>query len=427
MPSCSDGICPAVEGRESPRKSTQGRAANRGPARGVVILGMRLIACTALCILAPTGLRADTMFPPAPAETSFAYAIKHTVMPLDAPALASMTPPGAELGMPAWDDDGAAREPDIAYKVKGVPREFSRTELCSRAALVAEANDLPVPFFTNLIQQESGFRPHVVSSAGAQGIAQFMPKTGASFGLVNPFDPIHALAVSARFLGDLFHQFGNLGLAAAAYNAGPKRVEDWLAKRGKLPAETRNYVQSITGRPAEHWAAVAVGTDHRLPLRTRCTEAVVANQIFDATHPQPVEETVKVAALSKSFKLRGGVKLASADPEQKLAAPAAAAAHRAGKTKAAPGRLVVKSGGAIKLIAETRTRASKLSLASLKAEDARLVIASPEPAGKSRRGGKSGHHHVAALDAKAAPMRTASKEDKRPAPQAKRVKMAAAR
>jgi hypothetical protein len=48
-------------------------------------------------------------------------------------------------------------------------------------------------------------------------------------------------------------QFGNLGLAAAAYNAGPKRVLDWLAKKRKLPQETQNYVLTITGRPAERW------------------------------------------------------------------------------------------------------------------------------------------------------------------------------
>jgi soluble lytic murein transglycosylase-like protein len=54
-------------------------------------------------------------------------------------------------------------------------------------------------------------------------------------------------------LAELVEQFGNLGLAAAAYNAGPKRVQDWVARKRGLPAETRKYVQSITGRAAEHW------------------------------------------------------------------------------------------------------------------------------------------------------------------------------
>ena len=47
--------------------------------------------------------------------------------------------------------------------------------------------------------------------------------------------------------------FGNLGLAAAAYNAGPQRVRDWMAGRGKLPGETRAYVRIITGLSADEW------------------------------------------------------------------------------------------------------------------------------------------------------------------------------
>lgn len=136
---------------------------------------------------------------------------------------------------------------------KRVP--LSKAELCETAVQVAQANNLPAPFFTRLIEQESGFNPHVVSSAGAQGIAQFMPQTAASRGLADPFEPLSALAASGKFLAELVGQFGNLGLAAAAYNAGPKRVQDWIAKRATLPAETRNYVRTITGRVAEAWAA----------------------------------------------------------------------------------------------------------------------------------------------------------------------------
>jgi hypothetical protein len=154
------------------------------------------------------------------------------------------------------------------------PRAFSKGELCSAAASVAEANNLPVPFFANLIQQESGFKPNVVSSAGAQGIAQFMPRVAVAYGLTNPFDPIHALGAAGRFLAELVARFGNLGLAAAAYNAGPKRVRDWLAKRRKLPAETRHYVQNITGRPAEQWTRSASHEAQvRLPPHARCPDS----------------------------------------------------------------------------------------------------------------------------------------------------------
>jgi len=100
-----------------------------------------------------------------------------------------------------------------------------------------------------------------------------MPETAAAVGLDNPFDPLQAIAASARLLRNLARQFGNLGLAAAAYNAGPRRIQDWLARRGKLPAETQHYVRTITGRQAETWkAARAPGPIHNLPRHAPCRE-----------------------------------------------------------------------------------------------------------------------------------------------------------
>jgi hypothetical protein len=92
-----------------------------------------------------------------------------------------------------------------------------------------------------------------VSRAGAQGVAQFMPATARWRGLADPFDPLEAIAQSAKLLRDLRREFGNLGLAAAAYNAGPGRVRDWLAGRGGLPRETSAYVRLVTGQSAEQW------------------------------------------------------------------------------------------------------------------------------------------------------------------------------
>jgi soluble lytic murein transglycosylase-like protein len=87
-------------------------------------------------------------------------------------------------------------------------------------------NDLPLAFLTRRIWQKSRFDPRAVSRAGAQGVAQFIPKTAAWRGLENPFDPIQAITKSAEILHDLRRQFGNFGLAAAAYNAGHKRVQE---------------------------------------------------------------------------------------------------------------------------------------------------------------------------------------------------------
>lgn len=127
--------------------------------------------------------------------------------------------------------------------------------LCRLIESSAQARRLPVPFLTRLIWQESSFRTSVVSPAGAQGIAQFMPGTAQERGLQDPFDPEEAIPAAAALLRALSDRFGNLGLAAAAYNGGPSRVAAWLAGKGDLRDETRDYVVRITGRAADQWAA----------------------------------------------------------------------------------------------------------------------------------------------------------------------------
>ncbi len=129
--------------------------------------------------------------------------------------------------------------------------------LCRLIEGAARTQKIPRDLLTRLIWQESSFRPHVVSPAGAQGIAQFMPGTAKERGLIDPFDPEQAIPKAAEFIAHLAQQFGNLGLAAAAYNGGPARVATWLAGRGGLPAETENYVVAVTGRSAEDWASDA--------------------------------------------------------------------------------------------------------------------------------------------------------------------------
>ena len=107
---------------------------------------------------------------------------------------------------------------------------------------------------------------------GAQGVAQFMPATAAEVGLDDPFDPFQALPASARFLRKLHDQFGNLGLAAAAYNAGSGRIQKWLSRQDLLPRETRAYVKIITGNPIEDWTeeSKTVALRTQLPPEAPC-------------------------------------------------------------------------------------------------------------------------------------------------------------
>ncbi|HLJ01654.1 MAG TPA: lytic transglycosylase domain-containing protein [Bradyrhizobium sp.] len=154
----------------------------------------------------------------------------------------------------------------------------TREAMCLMIEAAARTNDLPLEFFARVIWQESRFQPDVVgpvtrNGQRAKGIAQFMPGTASERRLLDPFDPVQALPKAAEFLAELRRQFGNLGLAAAAYNAGPRRVQEWLAGSGGMPQETRHYVAAVTGTAIETWAAA--GVNGKMPdrvTRTSCRE-----------------------------------------------------------------------------------------------------------------------------------------------------------
>jgi Transglycosylase SLT domain len=164
----------------------------------------------------------------------------------------------------------------------------STDDMCHTLAQAAADNELPVEFLSRLIWQESRFDPGAVSPKGALGIAQFMPRTALARGLSNPFEPLQALRESASYLRELRTTFrGNLGLAAAAYNAGPGRVEAWLAGRRDLPGETRAYVRIITGHTADAWRSQQPPQwqSSDIPKDVPCVE--VAKLIKATPRPRP--------------------------------------------------------------------------------------------------------------------------------------------
>jgi soluble lytic murein transglycosylase-like protein len=206
---------------------------------------------------------------------------------------AACDPAGAEMQNAAPEplDPAVAAAVAVADRALPGPPPSAADPVCQKLEAAAAANDLPLGFFTRLIWQESRFDPSAVSRAGAQGIAQFMPKTAAWVGLADPFDPLGAVDKSAQFLRSLRAQFGNLGLAAAAYNAGPKRVEDWLAGRRSLPRETQAYVRIVTGHAASEWTAGEPGQQNFKP-----PEGVPCPQIAALFARGLAEQTIRPAA-----------------------------------------------------------------------------------------------------------------------------------
>ena len=205
------------------------------------------------------------------------------------------------LLLAAWSAQAQAQSPASTPAAPSEPVTTDRPastsapptadDICRAVEEDAAANGLPVEYFARVIWQESRFNAQAVSPKGAQGIAQFMPQTADWRGLADPFDPIEALKNSAGYLHELRDKFGNLGLAAAGYNAGPGRVSAWLAGKRALPGETRNYVAIVTGWTADDWASPKppATPEMTIPQGVPCTR--LANLIL-----APKDEARRIAS-----------------------------------------------------------------------------------------------------------------------------------
>jgi len=219
------------------------------------------------------------------------------VMVLLSPAAPAVAQDAPRFVRPSVEELAAEQKP-----VEAVGVGDTREAMCLMIESAARSNDLPLEFFARVIWQESRFQSDAVGpmtrrGQRAQGIAQFMPGTANERRLLDPFDPVQALPKSAEFLAELRGQFGNLGLAAAAYNAGPRRVQEWLAGSGYMPQETRNYVLAITGSSVDDWAAA--GKNGKMPDRaatSSCRELIALLRRAPNSFVTQLEQHITLAA-----------------------------------------------------------------------------------------------------------------------------------
>lgn len=163
-------------------------------------------------------------------------------------------------------------------------------DVCSTIERAAGENRLDPHFLARLLWKESLFEPEAVSPAGALGIAQFMPGTAQLRKLDDPFNPAKAIHASADYLRDLIDGFGNMGLAAVAYNGGERRAETFSKGGNVLPFETQDYVEAITGYNAWKWrddppAQVDVRLDKDKPFGEACVQLAANRTLREFSAP----------------------------------------------------------------------------------------------------------------------------------------------
>jgi hypothetical protein len=214
----------------------------------------------------------------------------------------------------------AAAEPVMAEKeneclferpaAPGMPQICIRSatydeDVCRAIERFAIEQNLPAEYFARLIWRESLFRADAVSPKGAEGIAQFMPGTARLRGLANSFDVVQSLDASSRYLNELRTRFGNLGLAAAAYNAGEDGLGNFLVS-DRLSLETRDYVFAITGHPVETWRddppkVAAPALDPALSFLDGCIQLAVKRRLREPVLIQSADWAPWGVQLSANF------------------------------------------------------------------------------------------------------------------------------
>ncbi|MFN4129706.1 MAG: lytic transglycosylase domain-containing protein, partial [Paracoccaceae bacterium] len=239
---------------------------------------------------------------------------------LQAPAAAAPAMDALHGRAPVQSSDDTRCSDDARDCIR---RDSYAADVCTLIERNATQHDLDPAFLARLLWKESRFDPSAISPAGALGIAQFMPGTAQLYRLDDPFNPAQAIQKSAWYLRQLTTRFGNIGLAAVAYNGGEARATRFIAGQSGLPFETLDYTESITGFSAHRWRdsppapgdlRLALADD--LPFRAACERMAESRSLREfntqprtfpwgvilASHPSQSGAAQQVARLNRTLR-----------------------------------------------------------------------------------------------------------------------------
>jgi D-alanyl-D-alanine carboxypeptidase len=192
-----------------------------------------------------------------------------------------------EIGADGW------RKPTHYYPPPGPPEDPWGPYVREAAARF----QVPGHWVRAVMHQESGGEQQATSPVGAMGLMQVMPATYEGLRVRyqlgdDPYDPHNNILAGTAYIREMYDRFGSPGFLAA-YNAGPERVQNYLAGRASLPDETVNYVAAITpnlGTDVARSGPFAVYASARSGRTQRPTIASLAagcdlNAAYNPNHP----------------------------------------------------------------------------------------------------------------------------------------------
>jgi hypothetical protein len=188
---------------------------------------------------------------------------------------------------------------------------------------------IPEQWIRAVMQQESGGEEQAVSPVGAMGLMQVMPDTYAGLRERyvlgdDPFEPHNNILAGSAYIREMYERFGSPGFLAG-YNAGPDRVDEYLAGTGRLPDETVNYLTAITpnlGNAVPMSGPLAVYASARRNRGivagasvTRLAAGCDLNAAYDPNHPCTSLEQAAMAAAPPPTGVNGCDLNAAYDPD----------------------------------------------------------------------------------------------------------------